>query len=297
VNSSTVAVCNGKGGVGKTSLTANIAAEAAIQGCKVLAVDLDVQGNLGLDLRYAHSPHNDEGAGLSQALQFGWPLQPITDVRFGIDCVPGGWHTNNVATILQTLPHDDPHRRQALRRALAPLHSRYDLIIFDTPPGASVLIEIALDAAGGVVIPVKHDGASLDGLTLIGRQYQHVRKTTNPTLRLLGVVLFDTNLRATALNDQIRAELEAALGTNPPVFGTAIRHSQRAAFDMRQEGLTAAEYAAAATMDTKERLTLLRDINKLREAPPARSSAARGLADDYRQLTKEILAALNRGTS
>ena len=184
--------------------------------------------------------------------------------------------------------------RQALLRVLLPVCRPYGFVLVDAPPGASSLVEAALSSVRGLVVPTKCDGASLDGLTLIGRQYQRVTATGNGSLALLGVVLFDVNRRASALLDQIWAELEAALGESPPVFDASIRHSQRAAYDMRAEGLVACEYSAAASADRTERLAALRaNPRLLRAAPPARSSAAVGLADDYRRLAGEVLERLD----
>ena len=288
-----VVVANGKGGVGKTSLVANLAAEAALKGHRVLAVDLDVQGNLGLDLGYAHSDACDDGAGLSRAVQFGDPLVPLSSVREGLDVVPGGLHTQTLADLLQRLGPVDA--REALLRVLVPVSRSYGLMVVDAPPGSTALVEAALSTVRGLMVPTKCDGASLDGLTLTGRQYQRVRVGANKWLSLLGVVLFDVNRRASALLDQVWAELEAALGDSPPVFRTSIRHSQRAAYDMRAEGLVACEYAAAARSDRSDRFAALRaNPELLRTAPPARSSAAAGLADDYRRLTGEVLARLDR---
>ena len=287
-----VVVCNGKGGVGKTSLVANLAVEAARRGRRVLAVDLDVQGNLGLDLGYTYGESGDDGAGLSRAVQFGDRLVPLRSVRDDVDVVAGGAHTQTLVELLQRLGPADASR--ALLRVLAPISRDYGLVMVDAPPGASTLVEAVLSISRGLVVPTKCDGASLDGLTLIGRQYQRVRAAGNRRLSLLGVVLFDVNRRASALLDQIWAELEAALGESPPVFEASIRHSQRAAYDMRAEGLVACEYAVAAQADRAERLATLRaDPDRLKAAPPARSSAAAGLADDYRRLAHEVLTRLD----
>ena len=74
--SQAIAVSNAKGGVGKTSLVANIGVVAANSGWQVLLVDLDPQGNLGSDLGYRQTGGSDEGAGLSRALTPGLPSNP-----------------------------------------------------------------------------------------------------------------------------------------------------------------------------------------------------------------------------
>ena len=79
-----------KGGVGKSLLSSNLAALAAAGGWRVLAVDLDEQGNLALDLGYAD--RSDQGANLMDAIQQRDTLRPVEGVRERLDVVPGGHH-------------------------------------------------------------------------------------------------------------------------------------------------------------------------------------------------------------
>ncbi len=81
-----VAIANGKGGVGKTSLTAGLAGLVANAGYRVLTVDADPQGNLRRDLGYPGS----DGTELCSAVLHGQPVEPLREVRPNLDCVPGG---------------------------------------------------------------------------------------------------------------------------------------------------------------------------------------------------------------
>ena len=81
-----VAIANGKGGVGKTSLTAGLAGLIAGAGYRVLTVDADPQGNLRRDLGY----DSTDGQSLASAIQSGTQLEPLRDVRPNLDCIPGG---------------------------------------------------------------------------------------------------------------------------------------------------------------------------------------------------------------
>ena len=290
-----IAVANGKGGVGKSSIVANMATIAAQSEWTVLVVDLDPQGNVGSDLGYRQRGDSDDGAGLSKAVQFGTPLEPVRAVREHLDAVPAGRHTRSLAGILlQEMRNNTADTHQALTRVLEPLAGQYDLIIFDCPPGDTVLGDMALSASKGLVVPVKFDGGSLDGLELMARRFAEIKGGgVNPNLELLGIVLFDFNLQATAMRSQVLEELAAAFGEDAPVFDTAIRHSQRAAFDMRRDGLTAVEYEQHADEDRLQRLALLRrGVDHLRRAGPAKSQSAHGLADDYVALTHAILDSL-----
>ena len=85
-----VAVINGKGGVLKTTLTANIGGLLAHSGYHVLLVDLDPQGNLAEDLGYTETSTDDEGAALARGLIVGGDIEVVKDVRPNLDVLPGG---------------------------------------------------------------------------------------------------------------------------------------------------------------------------------------------------------------
>lgn len=142
----------------------------------------------------------------------------------------------------------------------------------------------ALGLTHHAVIPTKIDDASIDGLEGLADEVGEVVRTANPHLHVLGVVLFDVGAGDSRLHAEARAELEAMLAGIAPVLGTAIRHTRRAARDLRRRGSTAAEYEQAA-LDAKPWYD--------NPAAPALSPAAGGLAADYQRLTTEILSALS----
>lgn len=287
-----LAIANGKGGVGKTSLTANVAAIAAQSGWEVLVVDLDPQGNLGADLGYRQMGMSDDGMALSKAVQFREPLDPpIKDVRPRLDAVPAGLATRELSQILQQRGHLESARSMDI--ALDSLVHQYDLILFDCPPGDDMLGHLGLAMARGLVIPIRLDAGSLDGLELMAARVADIRNLgINPDLEFLGIALFDVTLNATALRRQVEEEIVRDFKGDVRIFKRAIRHSQRAAFDTRREGMTSIEYEHEAAIDRSERLRLLhRGMDHLSKAGPPRSGAAEGLAGDYAALTNEILEA------
>jgi cellulose biosynthesis protein BcsQ len=292
-----LAIANGKGGVGKTSLTANIAVMAANSGWDTLVIDLDPQGNLGADLGYRHLGRSDEGRALSKAVQFEEPLEPpIRGIRDHLDAVPGGRLTRELADVLAT--RGARVAAKAMDAALAPLTERYDLILFDCPPGDDVLGDLGLAMARALVIPIKFDTASMDGLELMARRFRSIKtRAINSELELLGIVLFDFNPNATALRRQVEEELHRDFPYGVRIFDTAVRHSQRAAYDMRRSGMTAVEYEQAASEEREKRFALLQtDRDLLKKFGPAKSQAARGLANDYAALANEILGAFTEPT-
>lgn len=276
-----VAVANGKGGVGKTSVTANVAGIAALSGWRVLAVDLDSQGNLGNDLGYNEDDRSDRGRGLLQAVVAGTAPAVLRDVRPGLDVIAGGEATEELEAILTTRQQRDRTAVRALAETLSRV-ADYQVVLIDCPPSSGVLLDAALMAARFLVIPTRGDSGSLDGLVKVARRFAQVRAAGNPTIELLGVVLFDFGKNDTAVVGRVRDRLTADLDGAAPVFETFIRNSRMAPGDMRELGVLAYEYETAATQ-----------APRWFENPTGRrySRSANGLAEDYQALTNEILTA------
>lgn len=287
-------IANGKGGVGKTSITANLAGVAALGGWRVLAIDLDPQGNLGSDLGYKQKGRGDEGDSLARAVLEGAPIEPLREVRPRLDVVPAGAKTVDLEALLTSRRVADPARIRDLGAALAPLTARYDLTLLDCPPATGVMVDAALAAARWLAIPVKFDDGSIDGLELMARHFGAIRRAFNPTLELMGVILFDFSTASTRIRQEVRATLDLELGGIAPVFETVIRKSERGAYDMRRRGLLAYEYEAAA-IDSQRKVSVGERIRSSRQGNPveAFSAAAGGLAEDYTNLANEILAAFD----
>ena len=262
-----IAFANGKGGVGKTSLTANFAGLAAASGLRVLAADLDPQGNLGADLGYDQSGASDDGKELLDAIVRKRVPTPMPAVRPNLDVLAGGAALDELVPLLAGNPHNG--RLTAVRNPLTALATNYDLVVLDCPPTGGIILQAMLAAATFVVVPTRRDLASMQGLTRVAREFSAVRSTVNPDLRLLGVALFDFAAQDTRMLAEVRTMLEQRLSTIAPVFGTYVRQARRASTEMRRLGLLAHEYAEPD-----------------RKLP----GSFAGLADDYRNLTAEILA-------
>ncbi len=214
-------------------------------------------------------------------------------MRPRLDVVPGGEHTGNAGAVVASQLADVDVLRN-LERALAAVAPSYDVIVLDCPPAGGVMVDLALVAAHGLLIPVRHDAASLKGLELMARQYRKVRGHLNPDLQLLGVVLFGIGRSATAIRHEVRSTLEASLGELAPVFDTVIRFSERAPYDMRLEGKLAHEYELAAEEARLSRLAALHSGSPSDlQSMPRYSQTASGLAEDYMSLTDEVLSRLH----
>jgi chromosome partitioning protein len=277
-----VMVCNGKGGVGKSSLAAAIAAMAAGAGWKTLVVDLDPQGDVGFDLGYVQDGRSDGGEALQRSVLTGSPLRPIEGVRYMLDAVPAGPGTEECFDRLrERVRFDGLGALRVLYDVLAPVAANYDLVVIDTPPTGATTQDAALWASRYLLVPARFDAGSIDGMARVSDRFMAVRESAiNPRLELLGVVLFAFGEHEQRMIAETRAELELVLGSLAPVFDTYIRQAKWAARHMRRCGLTPGEF---------------RDLIEAMEASapgpsPMLRSTAQGLVDDYAAVTHEVLS-------
>lgn len=283
-----IAVANAKGGVGKTSLVANLAGISTLAGWRVLAVDLDPQGNLSTDLGYGAA--SDSGRSLGDVLRRGGEPRTLRDVRSRLDVWAGG---AGLATgVHQALIPQSDH---PLREAILSTGERYDLVFIDCPPTLGPLVDAGLNAADWLLVPVRADHASLHGLDMMAERFRQVKTSGNPELQLLGVVLFDVSASSTAIVREVAEAIRGHLGGAAPLLDPPIRRSERSAFDMRRMGLLAHEYEEryldATAVPLAERIAAARRG----EAGARYSAAASGLAHDYFEITKQVLTAVDAG--
>ncbi|PRZ39664.1 cellulose biosynthesis protein BcsQ [Antricoccus suffuscus] len=279
----TVVIGNGKGGVGKTAIAANVAGLAARSGYPVLLIDLDPQGNIRDELGIRGSEVDDDGAGLAQTLMSGQPLTVTApQARQNLDVIIGGRALSDVAAVISGRIAAGRHDGNTLAGPLAAYLSGtgYDLVVIDSPPGEAALQQAALEAARWLVIPTQSDTASLQGMGEIAEQMVRAGET-NPALELLGVALFNESVAATALRRDVTADITTMLGDIAPMFSTIIRTSV-AGKKARRDGQLVHEYS--------EKLTGEAPWKALREGrKPANPGTAPALAADYLALTNEIL--------
>jgi len=284
-----VAIANGKGGVGKTSITAGLAGLVAAAGYQVLTVDADPQGNLRRDLGYP----SFDGQNLATAIQNGVPLTPLRNVRPNLDCIPGGGALYDLpATYISRMARGQS--LSGLRGALdsvrpdGPAHATYDLVLIDTPPGEPVLQDVVFSAADYLIIPTRSDDASLDGLVAVATRFAAAR-SANPDLTLLGVLLFGVRAGSKRLRTTVREALEDTLDGAAPVFEASIRYLESAAVDMRRHGMLPHELEQGQLRERARRLSRLRTGAKASAGGDLLSRDASGLAGDYAALGREVL--------
>ena len=270
-----LAIINPKGGVGKTSLVANVAANIAASGRRVLTVDLDARAGLGFDLGYrGDATRDDEGRGLCDALLNKAPLEPAPSGHPNLDVLAGGHHVDFAATVNSRLAADGAH---ALTRALATVSDDYDLIAIDCPSGGGPMARLALAAAAGAIIPTRIDFASIAAINHIIPQWQDITERYNSDLVLLGVVLTQVPPDGAARAREIRGGLVREGEGHLEVFNTVITAAPEAAYEARTRGLTAAAYA---------------DLLRTGDSPERSTASARELAENYLAFTDELLGAI-----
>lgn len=181
---------NQKGGPGKTTTTANLAAAMGEQGHQVLAVDADPQAQLG----EAFDVWAETGRSLGELLDPPTGGGPTIDeviwkaVAPGVDLLPADLHPlERAEKALDSQPLRGP---AALRELLQTISDRYDYVLVDTPPRLTALTIAALVAADFAIAVAKPKALSFNGVRAFAAKVEDVAESPfNPRLRLLGVVL------------------------------------------------------------------------------------------------------------
>lgn len=299
-----VAVANGKGGVLKTSVVANVGGWLARQGMRILLVDLDPQGNLVFDLGLVDHEANDLGKSVIGAVWNDEPLKVLRDVRPNLDVVFGGSALDMLASLTYSGMSDKLTGGgvpAAFAAALAVVADDagdgdgqpYDLVLLDCPPRSVEIQDMALRASRWVVVPTRTDDASLEGLRGVGPRVAKARQD-NPALDWLGIVITAHNKQATRILRETLSTLGEVSSKLPP-FDSVIRHSEATARDARSSGRLAFELASATDAGRAERLKALSERRRRRdnviflpEIPAALSETSGPLAEDYARLAHEM---------
>ncbi|GAB3163147.1 ParA family protein [Myceligenerans halotolerans] len=179
-----IAMCNQKGGVGKTTTTINLGACLAEHGRKVLLVDFDPQGAASVGIGV--NPHELDVTIYNVLMERGVRIEDalIESGIDGLDVLPANIDLS--AAEVQLV--GEVARESVLSRALRPIVDDYDVILIDCQPSLGLLTVNALTAAHGVLIPLECEFFALRGVALLVETIEKVRDRLNPALEIDGIL-------------------------------------------------------------------------------------------------------------
>ncbi len=209
----TIAVLNQKGGVGKTTTVANIAAALAMKGRRVVAVDLDPQAHLTIHFGV---DSDSDGSGAYDVLTNSAEIKDtIINIRENLWLLSANIDLVGAESELVSVVG----RETILREAIEPIRKDFDYMLIDCPPSLGLLSLNALAAVDEVFIPVQPHFLALQGFGKLLQTVSLVGKRINPGLRISTILLCMFDTRATlssAVKADIEQFLEAARETESP---------------------------------------------------------------------------------
>lgn len=212
----TIAIAAQKGGTGKTTTAATMAAGLTLKGYKVLLIDLDQQGSLSFICKADANSKTTLGI-LTREITAEEAIQHLEIA----DIIPANKSLAGAEAILK-----DTGGEYRLKEAIEPIRGKYDFIIIDCPPALGSLTINALAAADKVIIPAQADVLSLAGITQLYDSCNLVKKYINKNLEIAGILLAKHSNRAVIkrdLEEVLREQIAQQM--NSKVYKATIREA------------------------------------------------------------------------
>jgi len=193
-----IAICNQKGGVGKTTTAINLASYLAISGKNTLLIDTDPQGNAtsGLGINKHDVKQSIYNLLIDEIDPTGITIKTAVA---NLSLIPSTLSLTGAEVELVGIMG----REYRLKKAISPILSEYDFILIDCPPSLGLLTVNALVAAGSVLIPIQCEYYALEGLSQLVNTINLVKENINSTLEIEGVLLTMADYRTNLTNEVI----------------------------------------------------------------------------------------------
>ncbi len=266
----TIAICNQKGGVGKTTTALNLGVGLAKQGKKVLLVDADPQSDLTASLGWnGDTLEKSLGRLMYLATQEYKPIVQDTIIHHpeGVDLIPSNLDLSSMESQLVNAMS----REKVLSNLLKDVKKDYDYILIDCMPSLGMITINALTAADSVIIPVQAQFLPAKGMTQLMKSIDMVRNHTNDKLKISGIVMTLVDGR-TNLAKEVIDTIRMKYGMQIRIFDTQIPVAVKAA-EATKAGQSIFEYDRSSK-PAKAYEALTKEVMRLAEREKRRDETA-----------------------